>query len=65
MKPDDVKKYYRSTYNFMKETGISSSTLCNWLRLGFVPKNSQYRLEHITKGELKTQWSENGSNEVK
>lgn len=57
MKPKDVKKYYRSTYNFRKVTGMSSSTLGNWLKWGFVPEDAQYKLERLTKGELKTQWT--------
>ena len=57
MTPEDVKKYYRSQYNFKKETGMSHTSLGNWLKWGFVPEDSQYRLERITKGKLKTQWT--------
>ena len=57
MKPEDVKTFYRSTYNFGKETGMSHSTLGNWLKWGFVPEDAQYKLERITKGKLKTQWT--------
>lgn len=58
LKPEDVKKYYGSQYNFRKETGMSTSTLANWLKWGFVPEASQYKLERITKGKLKTEWTE-------
>ncbi len=58
MTPNDVLKKYRSQYNFQKETGMSHRSLGNWLKLGYVPENSQYKLERITKGELKTQWSD-------
>ncbi len=58
MTPDDVKKYYRTQYNFRKETGMSTSTLGNWLKWGYVPEAAQYKLERITKAKLKTQWSE-------
>jgi hypothetical protein len=57
LKPEDVKKYYRSQYNFRKETGMSTSTLGNWLKWGYVPEDSQYKLERLTGGRLKTEWS--------
>jgi hypothetical protein len=62
MKPKDVKKYYRNGYNFEKVTGMSANSLRNWLKWGFVPENSQYKLERLTKGELKTEWTENEKN---
>jgi hypothetical protein len=57
MTPQDVKKYYRSNYNFNKVTGMSASTLGNWLKWGYVPVDAQYKLEHMTKGLLKNEWS--------
>lgn len=57
MKPNDVKDYYGSQYKFAKETGMSKSTLGNWLKWGFVPEDAQYKLERITKGKLKTEWT--------
>jgi hypothetical protein len=57
MKPKDVKKYYGTAYNFRKMTGMSISTMTNWFKWGFVPENSQYKLERLTKGKLKTEWT--------
>ena len=57
MKPDDVKNFYRTQYNFGKETGMSPNTLGNWLKWGFVPEDAQYKLERLTQGKLKTQWT--------
>lgn len=57
MTPQDVKKYYGSGYKFHKQTGMSQSTLGNWLRWGFVPEDAQYKVERLTKGALKTQWT--------
>ena len=62
MTPEDVKKYYRSQYNFHKVTGMSGCTLGNWLRWGYVPKDAQYKLEAWTNGVLKTEWSK--TNEI-
>ena len=59
MTPKQVKHYFQSScYRFHKETGMSASTLQNWLKWGFIPENAQYKLERLTKGDLKTQWSE-------
>lgn len=58
MTPDDVLKKYGSQYNFQKKTGMSHRTLGRWLKLGFVPEYSQYKIERLTKGELKTEWTE-------
>lgn len=57
MTPQHVKDYYGSQYRFRKETGMSTSTLGNWLKWGYVPEDAQYRLERLTDGRLKTQWS--------
>lgn len=57
VKPKDVKDYYGSQYNFRKVTGMSVSTLGNWLKWGFVPEDAQYKLERLTKGKLKTEWT--------
>jgi hypothetical protein len=52
VKPEQVKDYYRSGYNFAKSTGMSANSLGNWLKWGFVPKDAQYKLAHITGGSL-------------
>lgn len=57
LKPKDVKDYYGTLYNFRKVTGMSTATLANWLKWGFVPENAQYKLERITEGKLKTEWT--------
>lgn len=53
MTPEDVKKHFGSTYAFHKKTGMSHSTLKNWLDWGYVPDNAQYKLERLTNGALK------------
>lgn len=65
MTPDDVKRYYGNTYRFHKRTKMSGTTLGNWLRWGFVPENAQYKLERLTKGELKTQWTQGNEQDAK
>lgn len=56
MTPEEVKKYYGSAYNFRKQTGMSAMTLCYWLRWGYVPEASQYKIERLTDGVLKADW---------
>lgn len=58
MKPKEVKKYFKSLYRFNKETGMSASTLGNWIRWGFVPVTSQLKIERITNGALKADWDD-------
>ncbi|WP_160116815.1 Cro/CI family transcriptional regulator [Legionella sainthelensi] len=53
MTPDDVYKFYGSQYQFNKQTGMSHSSLSLWLKQGYVPEDTQYKLERITGGKLK------------
>lgn len=57
MTPKEVKKYFKSGYRFHKETGMSHSTLMNWIKWGFVPEGSQYKIERLTGGALKSEWN--------
>lgn len=58
MTPTEVKKYFKTLYNFRKETGMSACSLGNWLKWGFIPEPSQLKLERITKGALIAEWKE-------
>jgi hypothetical protein len=58
MTPEDVIKFYRTKYNFHKQTKMSANTLRNWQTWGYVPEAAQYKLERITNGLLKTEWSD-------
>ena len=58
MKPEEVLKHYGNKYQFKKLTGLSASSLGNWLKWGYIPEGSQHKLERISKGALKTEWSE-------
>jgi len=53
MTPGDVRNFYKTTYRFMKDTGMGTANMINWERQGFVPEGSQYKLEKLTKGALK------------
>lgn len=58
MTPQDVKDYYRSKYNFRKQTGMSCSSLGNWLKWGYIPYESQKKVEKACNGVLKAEWIE-------
>ncbi len=53
MTPDEVLKKYRSIHHFHKKTGMSHSSLANWINQGYVPIDSQRKIEAISGGELK------------
>jgi hypothetical protein len=56
MTPKEIKKFYGSLYRFNKDTGMSPSSLGNWLKWGYVPFESQGKIEQLTKGLLKAEW---------
>ena len=57
MTPKQVRRYYdNSCAKFHKRTGMSTGSLQNWLRWGFVPMLSQRKLEKLTNGELAADW---------
>ena len=55
---DEVRNYYGNSYKFMKRTKMSDASFRNWMKWGFVPETSQYKLEFLTKGELKAERKE-------
>lgn len=52
MTPEDVKNFYKTTYNFHRLTGMSAVNLSNWLKKGVVPKGTQARLQILSNGTL-------------
>lgn len=32
-------------------------SLRNWIKWGYIPEGSQYKLERLSGGQLKTEWS--------
>lgn len=53
MTVSELKKYYRTGYNFQKCTGITACSFSNWLKWGYIPVASQIKLERMTNGDLK------------
>ena len=53
MTVEEILKYFGSSSKFNKLTGMSSASIVNWKRKGFVHSQSQIFLEDFTDGELK------------
>ncbi len=49
----DVQTYYKTGYQFQKITGLSHTNWNNWRRAGYIPIQAQFRIEQLTKGDLK------------
>jgi hypothetical protein len=49
----DVKKYFGSSYAFTKKTGFHHANYKNWAERGYIPLNSQIKLEKISNGAIK------------
>lgn len=58
MTPKEVRGLFVSSYRFMKETGMSHNNLLNWEKKGYIPIESQFVLEELTKGSLKANWGD-------
>lgn len=52
MTPKQVWDYYGNSYRFRKRTGMSDRSLMNWIKWGFVPEYSQFKIERLSKGDL-------------
>ena len=51
MKLDDLYEYYQKSWvNVMRQTGVGSTSLLNWRKLGYIPIVSQLKIETNTNG---------------
>lgn len=58
---DEVKKYFNTGYNLNKVTGMSNTSLSNWVKMGWVPILSQIKIEERTNGQLKARLEDVGA----
>lgn len=49
---DDVKKYYGTSYVFERETKMSHNCWRYWGKIGYIPFDSQMRLQMLTDNKL-------------
>ena len=53
---DEVIKYFGNKYRASKACEFSVSTPYSWKERGFIPMESQERIEYITGGQLKANY---------
>ena len=53
---DEVIKYFGNKYRASKSLGFSVSTPYSWKDRGFIPMESQERIEKLTGGQLKADY---------
>ena len=49
----EVMKYYGSGYNMQKLHGLSHTNPTNWNQYGYIPIETQIKIERLTNGALK------------
>jgi len=49
---DDVVNYFGNLTQACKALGIASQNMTKWKQQGYIPHRQQFRLAHITEGEL-------------
>ena len=49
---DDVVNYFGNLNQACKALGIASQNMIKWKQQGYIPHRQQFRLAHITEGEL-------------
>ncbi len=67
MTTDELKDYYVNSYRFGKATSMSAISFSNWMKWGFIPMESQCKIEKATEGKLKADYSHTKqlNNEIK
>lgn len=58
MTPGEIKEYFSNGYKFSRETGMAIQSFHNWLKWGYVPLNSQLKIQTITDGKLKADFKD-------
>lgn len=46
-------EFYKTGYQFEKATGISSTSYQNWLKWGYIPIVSQFKIEEASLAKLR------------
>ena len=49
----ELKNYYKSSYAFAQATKMSHSSYQNWIEWGFIPIESQIKIERLSAGGLR------------
>lgn len=60
MTVDDILRYYGSGYVFEQKTKMSHVNLLNWVKRGYIPLESQRKVELKSGGALKVKFEDLG-----
>lgn len=52
MTVEEVQNYFGSLYKACKMLGIATQNMTKWKKQGYIPYTQQFRLAHLTEGEL-------------
>lgn len=57
MKIEDVMVYFGSARGMERQIGISHSSMTNWRERGYIPIETQLRIQRLTEGMLQADLS--------
>lgn len=60
---EDVTRSFKSLYRLHKEWGISLNTVSNWKIRGYIPIETQVRIEKLSGGRLKADLNHIGNDD--
>ncbi len=49
----ELKDYFVTGYRFQQATNITSVSFQNWIKWGYIPIKSQFKVEKLTNGKFK------------
>lgn len=58
MKIKDLIQFYKTGVEFRRQTGMARVNWYEWQKKGYIPIESQCRLEQITNGKLKANYED-------
>lgn len=56
MTTEELKKYFKTGYRFEKLTEMTANSFRNWAKWGYIPMDSQCKIELFTGGKLKADY---------
>lgn len=54
---DEVYKYFGSGYQMKLKIGLTHANILRWRKRGYIPIETQLRIENLTNGDLKASLS--------
>ncbi len=53
---EELKEFFINAHRFERKTGMASNSFRNWMKWGFIPIESQCRIERFTASQLKANY---------